>query len=183
MPSIKNGCISIKRVSELSEAQIDDIVHHINQIYLEEEFEVWPQDGTYERINSEEYSKHIADNEIIAAIDEETNLIASSLRLYRHDNIWFFGVLVTVPNYRGQGIASRVIEFTEQVLRDQGEKEMFIELLMSEELDLPRKLSMKDWYEHRGYEAVTTIPFEQKDPVKAKLMKGECYFLIMKKPL
>ena len=182
MPLHKSGHINIEFAEQLSAEDLAYLAHHINAIYLEEEGSIWPHDGTYERTNTQELAAMIEAGELIIARNKE-GVIMGSIRMYKHEGKWFYGILITVPKFRKQGVGAALVRFVEEAVATKGDREIWIELLFSETSEMSNKVGMRGWYTSKGYEFVRTIPFAEKDAEKAKLMRQPCYFEIMRKPV
>ncbi len=179
--SHKNGPIRIDFAAKLSPAEIKNLVQEINDIYLEEEGAIWPDDGTYERINAPEVEKLIEQEELI--LGWCGGFISSTIRLYQKEGRWYFGLLTTNRQYRGKGMASQLMTFVEAHLKSIGIHELYIEIIFSKGVDMPRKESLKVWYLSKGFETDDLIEFSQVDPEKSKLLKHPAYFEVLKKIL
>lgn len=182
MLSQKNGHIKCSLHNNLSDEEALYIADNINSIYLEEEALVWPNDGRYERTNAQEVLNYDQLGELLVA-KNENNEILGSLRLYIHDGRTYYGILITIREYRSAGIGGLLVQKAEEIAKSRGESFIYIELLLAKDGSLTNKQGMRQWYSSKGYVYHEDIRFDQKDPIKSKLMKIPCYFEIMRKAL
>ena len=181
MPSPICGNIKITRPSHLDENEIASICAEINAIYLEEEKDIWPHDGSYYRINASLLKNYLHNFEIF--ILREDNVIASIIRLYYQDGKRYFGLLSSFRNYRRRGYAKLLVEHVESVALKDGDPALWIELLYCKELTLDNKTRLFDWYSSLGYEKYEIVDFLSVHPEKKDVLQRACDFHIMRKLL
>lgn len=176
-----NENIRIERYANLSESDLNVISQQVNDIYLDEEKGIWPTDGKYERTNAENLTQTAKSGELIVAFD--TNQPVATIKVYKIDSKWYFGMLTTFYGHRNKGIAKRLIKYVETFLKQDKVDKLYIELLFSPTLEMPHKHSLKKWYEDLGYKYVKTIKFTDVNPEKENIMRHNCVFEILKKDL
>lgn len=181
MHSQTSGNISITRPVRLDNSEIVEICHEVNAIYLEEESEIWPHDGTYYRINKKLLNSYLANNEIF--ILRSDNRIASIIRLYNENGKRYFGMLSSFRNYRKMGFARLLVQHIEKEVLDEGEQELWIELLFCRDVSMSNKTRLFEWYSSMGYEKMKVVDFLSVHPEKADVIQKQCDFMLMRKPL
>ena len=110
-----NENIRIERYANLSESDLNVISQQVNDIYLDEEKGIWPTDGKYERTNAENLTQTAKSGELIVAFD--TNQPVATIKVYKIDSKWYFGMLTTFYGHRNKGIAKRLIKYVETFLK------------------------------------------------------------------
>jgi GNAT superfamily N-acetyltransferase len=176
-----NGNIRIERYANLSESDLIIIAQQVNEIYLDEEKGIWPTDGKYERTNPETLKQTAKSGELIVAFDG--NQPVATIKVYKIDSKWYFGMLTTFYSHRKRGIAKQLINYVEAFLKKDKIDNLYIELLFSPTLEMPHKHSLKMWYENLGYKYIETIKFTDVNPEKASIMAHDCVFEILCKNL
>ncbi len=182
MHSPKNGPIRVDFAVALSSQEAQDLVAEINAIYLEEEGVIWPDDGSYERINESELLEFVENGSLIIA-KTETDRIVGTVRIYQYEGLWYFGLLTTHRNFRSRGIAGKLMYFLETYLKTKGVSELYIELLFAQDFEMPNKTGLESWYKNKGFSYVETVPFLDRAPHMKDIIKHNCDFKIMKKSL
>lgn len=182
MHSLKNGPINIGFADHIPDLFLDQLVLEINEIYLEEEGLIWPKDGSYQRISRDEIRQYIEDKSLIVA-QEANGMIIGTVRIYKIEGLWYFGLLTTNRRYRSLGIASMLMQFLESIITRKGEREIYIELLFAQKFKMDNKIGLEKWYINKGFEYVETIPFLDRAPHMRDIIKQPCDFKIMKKSL
>lgn len=181
MHSQTSGNISITRPVHLDIAEIVEICDEVNAIYLEEESEIWPHDGSYYRINEKLLNSYLANNEIF--ILRFDNSIASIIRLYYENGKRYFGMLSSFRNHRKKGFARLLVQHVEKEALGEGEREIWIELLFCRDITMSNKIRLFKWYSSLGYEKMKVVDFLSVHPEKADVIQKQCDFMLMRKPL
>lgn len=174
--------IQLTNPRTLSIDELQWLQTQLTAIYLEEERDIWPDDGRYQRVSIEELKHFLAEGELVLASNAAQTIIGC-IRVYQEQDDWYFGLLCTRPEYRHQGIGSTLVAHAEQFVVSRGGELLYIELLTAKENPMPNKIKLKNWYLNKSYTFVRCVPFHEKYASKIGLLTKEIHFEVMSKRL
>jgi GNAT superfamily N-acetyltransferase len=176
MPSIEllSACASA------DDGLVAELTGLVNRVYAVAEEGLWVDGAT--RTTLEEMAALIAAGEI--AVAQERGRIVGSVRVQQINEVTAeFGMLVTRPERRGEGIGHDLIGFAEQQFRRHGVPTMQLELLVPRNWTHPTKEFLDTWYTRIGYRPVRTGRIDDDYPHLAPLLATPCDFVIYHKAL
>jgi GNAT superfamily N-acetyltransferase len=94
-----------------------------------------------------------------------------------------FGMLAADFAFRGSGVGSALVEFSEQLSRERGLPIMQLELLVPREWRHPSKVFLDGWYRRIGYRVVSSTSVEDLHPQLAPMLATPCRFDVYEKSL
>ncbi len=182
MPNLPKIITNIVHEDELSIQQIKSIAELINRVYLITESDFWPQNGSYERTNVEEIIQFIEKGElIIASIAHE---IVGAVHVYPiKETICGFGMLVSLPEKRGIGIGTALMQSIDDWAIMNRYKTIQLELLKPVNYKHPDKEFLNGWYSKLEYKFMRKTLYGDLYPKQASLLKIPCNFEIYQKNL
>ena len=158
---------------KLNETKLKDLNELINSIYHHDEDTLI--DPSLDRTSPEELSMLIEKRELF--IVELDGKIVASIHLQNVDkDTHKFGMLVTHPDYRYKGIASKLISFCENKAKENGSKYMSLDLLKPKEWTHEQKEYLENWYQRIGYIKSSLNDF----PIKENLLTPCDFFEFIK---
>ena len=161
-------------------ALVNELAALVNSVYALAEEGLWA-DGT-PRTTPEGMAALIAAGQI--AVARADARIVGAVRIQRQDTgAAEFGMLVTDPSHRGQGVGRELVRFAERWSREQGVDTMQLEVLVPRHWSHPSKEFLKAWYTRIGYRPVRTGQFEESYPELAPHLATPCDFVIYHKSL
>ena len=161
-------------------ALVNELAALVNSVYAVAEDGLWA-DGT-PRTTPEGMAALIAAGQI--AVARADARIVGAVRIQRQDTgAAEFGMLVTDPSHRGQGVGRELVRFAERWSREQGVDTMQLEVLVPRHWSHPSKEFLKAWYARIGYRPVRTGQFEESYPELAPHLATPCDFVIYHKSL
>ena len=184
-----NGLISMSEIQisnpkagELSKEEINYTADLINRVYLITESDFWPQNGDYERVNTQELTQFIEKDElIIAKLGDE---IVGAVHVYKNtETVGGFGMLVSDPEKRGLKIGSKLVNAVEVWCKKRSCTQIQLELLKPDDKIHPDKEFLYKWYTRIGYEFQSKTPYGDMYPELASLLKIPCTFEVYLKNL
>jgi GNAT superfamily N-acetyltransferase len=152
----------------------------VNDVYDIAEAGLWVDGAT--RTTVDEMGQMIAGEEIaVARVDGE---VVGCVRIqHLDDGIGEFGMLVTHPAQRGNGVGRKLVDFAEEVAQHRGSTIMQLELLQPRGWTHPEKEVLDAWYTRLGYRPVRTGRIEESYPHLSPLLAGPSDFVIYHKRL
>jgi len=84
----------------------------------------------------------------------EDDIPAATIRIIKEDNVYYFGRLAVLKEYRHKGYASNLLEYAENVLKERNIKEVY----------LHAQIAAKDLYEKNGYSPLDNVFMEADIP-------------------
>ena len=94
-----------------------------------------------------------------------------------------FGMLAADFAFRGSGVGSALVEFSEQLTRRRGLRVMQLELLVPREWRHPSKVFLDEWYRRIGYRVVSSTRVEDLHPQLAPMLATPCRLDVYEKSL
>ena len=159
---------------------VSEITDLVNRVYLTAEAGLWGETAT--RTSTREMTELIAAGQIaVARLDGP---IVGGVRIQQLDaGTGEFGMLVTDPAHRGQGLGRELVVFAEELSRQRGLRVMQLELLVPREWKHPTKEFLRAWYTRIGYRPVRSGTIDESYPQLAPLLATPCDFVIFRKDL
>jgi GNAT superfamily N-acetyltransferase len=178
LPSLEIRLLASAAASD-SEVVIE-ITDLVNRVYFTAEAGLWV--GTATRTTTREMTELIAAGQIaVARLDGR---IVGGVRVQQLDaETGEFGMLVTDPAHRGQGLGRELVIFSEELSRQRGLDVMQLELLVPREWKHPTKEFLRAWYTRIGYRPVRSGTIDESYPQLAPLLATPCDFVIFRKDL
>lgn len=144
----------------------------------------WTLESRYiqgERISLETLKENIADHpEAIVLIwrDKKDGTLLGSVWLQpRQVDAWYMGLLAVRPEMQGQQLGRRMLEASEEAIRQRGAKRIRISVVNVRE-------RLTTWYERRGYVRTgEKEPFPYGDDRVGKPLREDLEFVILEKAL
>lgn len=144
----------------------------------------WTLEGRYiegERISLETLKENIAEHpEALVLIwrDEKDGTLLGSVWLQpRQADAWYMGLLAVRPEMQGQQLGRRMLEASEEAIRQRGAKRIRISVVNVRE-------RLTTWYERRGYVRTgEKEPFPYGDDRVGKPLREDLEFVILEKAL
>ena len=166
--------------SASDERVVNELTDLINAVYAIAEAGLWVDDAT--RTTVDEMRQMISAEQIaVARVDGE---VVGCVRIQQlDDGVGEFGMLVTHPDRRGNGVGGKLIDYAEEVARNRGSTIMQLELLQPRDWTHPEKEVLDAWYTRLGYQAVRTGRIEESYPHLSPLLAGPSDFVVYHKPL
>lgn len=159
---------------------VKDIYSLVNQVFKAFEEKLW--DERYERVTVTKLEVYIEKGELYQGV--YNGELASVVHLENlNDNQFRFGMLVTKDEFRGKGIANKMLKYVERLAKDQGGKKMLLEILKPIEGVHPEKEEIQAWYERYGYSLKEVQDFKDWYPHLDKIIKIPCALFILSKDL
>jgi GNAT superfamily N-acetyltransferase len=155
----------------------------VNRVYAVAEEGLWVDGAT--RTTPEEMARLIAAEEIaVAQEDRSEGRIVGSVQVRRIDDATGeFGMLVSDPQRRGEGIGRELVRFAEERSRRHSVPIMQLELLVPRGWTHPTKEFLDGWYTRMGYRPMHTGRIDDDYPHLAPLLATPCNFVIYHKAL
>ena len=161
-------------------ALVTELAALVNSVYALAEEGLWA-DGT-PRTTPEGMAALIAAGQI--AVARADARIVGAVQIQRLDTgEGEFGMLVTNPAHRGQGVGRYLVRFAERWCREHGVDTMQLEVLVPRHWSHPSKEFLKAWYTRIGYHPVRTGQLEESYPELAPHLATPCDFVIYHKSL
>ena len=159
---------------------VQELTDLVNAVYVTAEAGLWIDGAT--RTTTVEMRQMIAAEEIaVARVDGH---VVGCVRIQQFDDgIGEFGMLVTHPARRGDGVGRRLIDFAEEVARKRGAVIMQLELLQPRDWSHPTKEFLDAWYTRLGYMPVRTGSIDESYPHLSPLLAGPSDFVVYHKAL
>jgi ribosomal protein S18 acetylase RimI-like enzyme len=159
---------------------VNELAALVNNVYAVAEEGLW-ENGT-PRTTPKRMRELIAAGQIAVARGDQR--IVGAVQIQRLDTEkGEFGMLVTDPAHRGQGVGRKLVQFAERWCCAQGLDTMQLEVLVPRQWSHPSKEFLKDWYARMGYRPVRTGQLEESYPALAPLLATPCDFVIYHKSL
>jgi ribosomal protein S18 acetylase RimI-like enzyme len=144
----------------------------------------WTLESKYiegERISLKNLQENIADRPnalVLIWRDEEDGTLLGSVWLEpRKDGLWYMGLLAVRPERQGQQLGRRMLEASEEAIRQRGAKRIRISVV-----NVRQKLIT--WYERRGYVRTGEMePFPYGDERVGRPLRDDLEFVILEKQL
>lgn len=144
----------------------------------------WTLESRYiqgERISLETLKENIAEHpEALVMIwrDEKDGTLLGSVWLQpRQADAWYMGLLAVRPEMQGQQLGRRMLEASEEAIRQRGAKRIRISVVNVRE-------RLTTWYERRGYVRTgEKEPFPYGDDRVGKPLREDLEFVILEKAL
>ena len=188
--------IMIKRSMESNASDMALIVkltNIINAAYTEGEQGMW-KDGSM-RTNVDEVLQLIQDQKLILAFaksanneEQKTNeTIVGCIKIDPSfdsiSNIGAWGMLAIDKDWGGLGIATRLINEAESILKNDGCLISRLEILKPSQWAHPKKIKLHAWYTRLGYKQVSSIDFGESIPQKKPSLNCDCKLHVFHKTL
>jgi GNAT superfamily N-acetyltransferase len=146
-----------------------------NAVYAVAEAGLWTAGAT--RTTTDEVVELTRDRQI--AVARMNGHIVGCVRVQRlDDDTGELGMLVADPAYRGIGIGRALLLFAERASRDEGVRDMQLELLVPRDWEHPTKVFLNAWYTRLGYRVTRTGAIDEAYPALAPLLATPCDFVI-----
>lgn len=143
----------------------------VNSVYAVAEDGMWVS-GTM-RTSVSEIDEMIRAGEIVAAWLGDT--LVGCIRVVRLDeHTAEFGMLATLPRFRGLGIGRKLVRFAEQRCAAAGCEVMQLEVIRPRDVELPPKQFLAPWYAAVGYRPVGTAPIDAAHPELVEMLAVPC---------
>lgn len=144
----------------------------------------WTLESKYiegQRISLETLQENIAahpDALLMVHRDEKDGELFGSVWLEpRQDGIWYMGLLAVQPEMQGRQLGRRMVDASEEVVRQKGGKRMRISVV-----NVRQRLI--GWYERRGYVRTGEMePFPYGDERVGRPLRDDLEFVMMEKGL
>jgi GNAT superfamily N-acetyltransferase len=161
-------------------ALIDDLTELVNRVYEVAERGLWVDGAT--RTTATEMAEMVAGAEIaVARLDGR---VVGVVRVQQLDAATGeFGLLVSDPGHRGEGVGRDLVRFAEDLCRQRHLEVMQLELLVPRGWTHPTKTFLDAWYRRIGYRPVRTGTIDESYPQLAPLLATPCDFVIYRKDL
>lgn len=138
----------------LTEDQFERLYSIIIAAYANTEKEVWGEN--YVRISPEDFQKLIDADEIYFAFLE--GRIVGGVRCFQlSETVWSFSLLGADFAEKGKGIGRALIEKCEEIAKAHGGKQIHIEILRANDMEVESKNILSNWYQRLGYDLVKTV--------------------------
>jgi ribosomal protein S18 acetylase RimI-like enzyme len=159
---------------------VSEITDLVNEVYAAAEAGLWI-DGAA-RTTTVEVQQMIAANEVaVARVDDR---VVGAVRIQQLDgSVGEFGMLVTHPAHRGEGVGRELVSFAEELSGRRGLATMQLEVLLPRGWSHPTKEVLKAWYTRLGYRPVRAGSMDESYPQLAPLLATPCDFAVYHKPL
>lgn len=167
--------VHIASSSYFDDIRLDELCQLINQVYTTSEGEFWKEGHL--RTDVEHLAQLIAAGELLIAIIDDVVVGCVEFRM-QTGSTGIFQMLVTDPNYRGRGIASKMVTELEQLLIQKGAKRLRLELLVPLGWEHGDKQMLHDWYTRIGFRKQRVIPFESMYPSAKEDLVAPCEFVV-----
>lgn len=148
--------------------------------YARTESEIWGEN--YVRIPKQEFEQLI-DQEIVFGAQADGRMVGTLYLKKINSEKSSFGLLGVDTTTEGQGIGSKLIEAAEDMAREEGAKEMIIDILRPKDFELSIKNRLRAWYEKKGYEYTHSENFQDRRPDRAVDLKVPSVFDCFRKKL
>jgi GNAT superfamily N-acetyltransferase len=159
---------------------VSEITDLVNEVYAAAEAGLWI-DGAA-RTTTVEVQQMIAANEVaVARVDDR---VVGAVRIQQLDgSVGEFGMLVTHPAHRGEGVGRELVSFAEELSGRRGLATMQLEVLLPRGWSHPTKEVLMAWYTRLGYRPVRAGSMDESYPQLAPLLATPCDFAVYHKPL
>ena len=124
----------------------------------------------YVRMFLDEYSQLLETDKILIAHFGE-HIVGSIYHYPISENSYAFGLLNADFDESGEGIGRALIEGAELSAKEKGAEYMQLEILRPDDIHVPQKEKLKNWYQSMGYVFSRTGKFEELKPEKAEKAK------------
>lgn len=159
---------------------MEHITDLVNRVYADAERGLWRDDAT--RTSVEEVATLTRAGQLVVAdIDGQPTGVVCVKRLDKDTGE--FGMLATEPIARGRGIGTELVRFAEQAMRDDGCRQMQLELLVPREWVLESKEFLAAWYDRLGYRLARIGHIEEAYPHLAPMLCTPTDFRIYRKDI
>jgi ribosomal protein S18 acetylase RimI-like enzyme len=109
--------------------------------------------------------------------EEEGTLLGSVWLEPRKDGVWYMGLLAVHPDRQGQQLGRRMLEASEEAIRQRGARRIRISVV-----NVRQKLIT--WYERRGYVRTGEMePFPYGDERVGRPLRDDLEFVMLEKHL
>lgn len=144
----------------------------------------WTLESKYiegERISQKTLEENLAEHPkallMIYRDEEDSKLLGSVWLEPKQDGIWYMGLLAVQPEMQGRQLGRRMVDASEEVVRQRGGKRMRISVV-----NVRQKLIA--WYERRGYVRTGEMePFPYGDERVGRPLRDDLEFVMMEKAL
>jgi GNAT superfamily N-acetyltransferase len=171
----------ISHASDRSPDLVAAVTDLVNEAYATAEKGMW-LDGT-DRATPAEIAAMISAGQLVVARDPAGVLVGAMRLRQLPTGEGEFGMLVTDPGRRGEGIGKDLIAYAESWARRRGATTMQLELLYPNTWTHPVKKALHDWYTRLGYAVVRTGDLADDYPDLVARLATPCDFLIFHKSL
>lgn len=138
----------------LAPEEFESLYKIIIEAYEQTEKEVWGDH--YIRVSKDRFQSLVDKGEILVAFLKE-EIVGGVHCLKLDKDAYSFSLLGADFNQSGKGIGKALIKAVEQVAYTQGAKEIRIEVLRAENIEVESKIRLGQWYNRLGYPFVKTI--------------------------
>lgn len=166
--------------ANLTDEQFERLYQIALIAYRDTEEEIWGKN--YVRIYPEEYRKLYNANQLFIAFDNR-EIVGAIYHCERSEDTYCFGLLVVDFAVNGKGIGRKLVERVEEEASRLGYRKIQIEILRPNDIPVPMKVRIADWYQRMGYVWVRTADFADYDAEKAKRMVNPSEFDVYEKEL
>lgn len=176
--------VRIASQADLSELYVNHLVELVNSVYLIAEEGLWipVADGFPGRTSVTEIKSMWASERLGLAWLGSQIIGCVHVDLMNAGRAEF-GMLVTAPEYRGQGLGLHLIKFAEDWARRRGCRTMQLELLTPRDWVHPVKETLHDWYGRLGYQPVRAVSLKEALPHLVMSLSTPCKFTIYEKSI
>jgi ribosomal protein S18 acetylase RimI-like enzyme len=144
----------------------------------------WTLESKYiegDRISLKNLQENLADHPnalvLIWRDEEEGTLLGSVWLEPRTDGVWYMGLLAVRPDCQGQQLGRRMLEASEEAIRQRGAQRIRISVV-----NVRQKLIT--WYERRGYVRTGEMePFPYGDGRVGRPLRDDLEFVMLEKQL
>lgn len=158
-------------------ARITDLV---NRVYADAERGLWRDDAT--RTTAVEVAALTRANQLVVS-DTGGQLTGVICVKHLDADTGEFGMLAAEPAMRGRGIGTDLVGFAEKSMRNDGRRQMQLELLVPREWILDSKEFLSAWYDRLGYRLHRIGRIEEAYPELAPMLCTPADFRIYRKKL
>ena len=160
--------------------QMTAIAELVNRVFATEDKGLWRPGHT--RTDVDQVGEMARLGELVVAELEER--LVGVIRVQQiDDHTAYTSMLVTHPDYRGQGLARKLRQHVFEHLRSLGITTLRIDNIAPRNIDRQATAFMTDWNERAGYTVVGRVPFEEVHPEIAHMLLVECDFILYEKAL
>ena len=176
--------VKISETSSLRHGQVETLTNLINSVYSISENGLWvsEDEGFPGRTSVHEIEDFWRAGQLAIAWQE--NQIVGCVHLTLIDaRRAEFGMLVTHPEFRRQGLGASLIDYAEKWALNRGREIMQLELLTPKNWTHPVKRMLHDWYQRIGYQPAKSMSLSDTFPHLAPFLATPCNFTSYEKKL